>query len=65
MFTDNTATLYHAAIKADHDWQDALNRAGVERYTFASSRGAFAELYAAKLAAFDAFRVAAFPHASR
>jgi len=65
--TDNTtiASLYHAAIQADNDWQAALDRAGVARYTAAASRGYFAEMCAAKVAAYDAFRIAAFPHASR
>jgi len=65
MTTDTIETLYHAAIKADEDWQVALDRAGVSRYTAAASRGYFAELRAAKVAAYDAFRIAAFPHASR
>lgn len=66
MTTTNTIeTLFHAAIKADEDWQAALDRAGVARYTAAASQGYFAELYAAKVASYDAFRIAAFPHASR
>lgn len=63
--TDTIAPLYHAAIKADNDWQAALDRAGVARYTAAASQGYFSELYAAKVASYDAFRIAAFPHASR
>lgn len=63
--TDTIAPLYHAAIQADNDWQAALDRAGVDRYSAAASQGYFAELYAAKVASYDAFRIAAFPHASR
>lgn len=63
--TDTIAPLYHAAIQADNDWQAALDRAGVDRYSAAASQGYFSELRAAKVAAYDAFRIAAFPHASR
>ena len=57
--------LYRAAIQADNDWQAALDRAGVSRGAEGSGEGYFAELFAAKVAAYDAFRIAAFPHASR
>lgn len=57
--------LQQAAFAADHAWQRALNAAGVDRYAPESSRGAFAPLYLAKLATYDAFRAAAFPHAAR
>lgn len=63
--TDTIETLFHAAIQADEDWQAALDRAGVDRYSAAASQGYFSELRAAKVAAYDAFRIAAFPHASR
>jgi hypothetical protein len=65
MTTDTIASLYHAAIQADNDWQAALDRAGVDRWSEGASRGYFSELRAAKIAAYDAFRIAAFPHASR
>jgi hypothetical protein len=65
MTTDTIETLYHAAIKADEDWQAALDRAGVDRWSEGASQGYFSELRAAKIAAYDAFRIAAFPHASR
>jgi hypothetical protein len=63
--TDTIASLYYAAIQADNDWQAALDRAGVDRWSKGASRGYFSELRAAKVAAYDAFRIAAFPHASR
>jgi hypothetical protein len=63
--TDNATQLYHAAVNADNDWQAALNRAGVARYTAAARAGDFAELYASKVATYEAFRIATFPHASR
>jgi hypothetical protein len=65
MTTDTIASLYHAAIQADNDWQAALDRAGVDRWSEGASRCYFSELRAAKVAAYDAFRIAAFPHASR
>jgi len=65
MYTDNTATLFEAAINADNAWTTALYRAGLSRWSDGSNKGYFAELYAAKVAAYDAFRNAAFPHASR
>jgi hypothetical protein len=63
--TDTIAPLYHAAIQADNDWQAALDRAKLNRYSAAASQGYFAELFAAKVAAHKAFSLAAFPHASR
>jgi hypothetical protein len=65
MTTDTIAPLYHAAIDADNAWQAALDRAGVDRYSAAASQGYFSDLHSAKIAAYDAFRIAAFPHASR
>jgi hypothetical protein len=63
--TYNIRALYRAAIRADNDWQAALERAGISRGSEGSDKGYFAELFAAKVAAYDAFRTAAFPHASR
>ena len=57
--------LFNAAIETDNDWGDALTLAGLTRWSDGSTIGYFSELFAAKVAAYDAFRVAAFPHASR
>jgi hypothetical protein len=65
MSTTTIASLYHAAIQADNDWQAALDRAGISRGSQGSGKGCFAELFAAKVAAYDAFLIAAFPRASR
>lgn len=58
--------LYRTAIAADDNWQAALDAAGIGRFDRASStHGALAPLFAAKVATYEAFRLAAFPHASR
>lgn len=59
------AALFYAAIEADNAWANALSRAGLGRWDAGSCSGAFAVLFAAKVAAYEAFRTATFPHASK
>ena len=65
MTTTDIMLLHKAAVDADNVWQAALDRAGLSRWSEGASSGYFAQLFAAKAAAYDAFRIAAFPHASR
>lgn len=59
-------SLYRVAVAADDNWQAALDAAGINRFDRARSTGGIlAPLFAAKLATYEAFRLAAFPHASR
>ena len=65
MSTNTITPLFNAAIEADSAWNDALTSAGLTRWSDGSTLGYFSELFAAKVAAYDAFRIAAFPHANR
>ncbi len=52
--------LHKKAMDAESDWEAALKQAGVDRYSYESGKGEFADLYRAKVETYDAFRKAAF-----